>query len=348
MTKPQLPPQLLSSLQAGRAVACLAVVLHHAVLSTEAFLGPLPAAVHLAGSLGYLGVDFFFVLSGFIILHTNWQDRTRPGWTRRYVAARVTRIYAPYLPVGIGLAVLYVSFPTISAVSRAWDWLPTLTLLPVGATALSVAWTLQYEICFYFVFWCAAASKRPFVVLAGWLLLIIASLSGVTGGLPPQLGGALCLEFYVGMAAAYVVRSGKLSGRTGTIGFLLAGLVGLVAAVALFEQQTQRVLVAASLGCIIVPMVRLEMGRGFTMPRTVMLLGSASYAIYLVHDPVISATVRLAQKSQLSAGFGCLVLFIAATLCGIAYHLAVERPALRRLRGFSSLRRSESFSKDLR
>lgn len=64
-------PSVISVLQAGRAIAALAVVFHHAAAYAEENLEPLPAALGALAGRGYLGVDFFFVLSGFIIYRTN-------------------------------------------------------------------------------------------------------------------------------------------------------------------------------------------------------------------------------------------------------------------------------------
>jgi hypothetical protein len=62
VAKPQI-----QSLQVFRGLAALAVVLHHASVSTGAFVADVPAWAMSVFGLGYLGVDFFFVLSGFII-----------------------------------------------------------------------------------------------------------------------------------------------------------------------------------------------------------------------------------------------------------------------------------------
>lgn len=145
---------MIQSLQAGRALASLAVVAHHAQAAVQAFAGPFAGASVF--HLGYLGVDFFFVLSGFIIFHaTVGKGRT----AAHYAKGRFQRVYLPYLPVGIGIALLYTILPQLSAASRDWAWLPTLTLAPVNqSTALSVAWTLKHETLFYTIFGLATSA----------------------------------------------------------------------------------------------------------------------------------------------------------------------------------------------
>jgi exopolysaccharide production protein ExoZ len=87
----------IQSLQVFRGLAALAVVAHHAVTSTGAFVGVVPAEVESILGMGYLGVDFFFVLSGFIIMYTHMGDSPSKGNVQRYVSKRLVRIFPPYL-----------------------------------------------------------------------------------------------------------------------------------------------------------------------------------------------------------------------------------------------------------
>jgi len=108
---------LINSLQLGRFLAAMAVVVAHAVISITAFVAPPPANIQFILSYGFLGVDFFFVLSGFIIHYTM---NTRPRPALRFALDRFTRIMLPYWPVGIVLAVAYTLFPSLSAGERSW------------------------------------------------------------------------------------------------------------------------------------------------------------------------------------------------------------------------------------
>ena len=138
---------------------------------------------------GFMGVDFFFVLSGFIILHAHGGDPPGAAAARAYAWKRVTRIYVPYLPVALALIGLYLALPGLSARTREWSLLTSLTLVPTGAPpALAAAWTLEHEMMFYVLFLAFFLARRAFpALIALWVASI---LVGIGLGLPRagQLG----------------------------------------------------------------------------------------------------------------------------------------------------------------
>ena len=91
----------LEWLEAMRGLAALWVVLHHAGLSVDHFVGSTGSQPWI--DRGVLGVDFFFVLSGFIIAFASQRLAERGGGVKEYLTARLIRIYVPYLPIGIAM-----------------------------------------------------------------------------------------------------------------------------------------------------------------------------------------------------------------------------------------------------
>jgi peptidoglycan/LPS O-acetylase OafA/YrhL len=82
----------LLSLQVGRGVAATVVLLHHAAYATGLFVEPLPALLTTVFHRGLLGVDFFFVLSGFIILNAHYDDPQAFVAFKLYAFKRIVRI----------------------------------------------------------------------------------------------------------------------------------------------------------------------------------------------------------------------------------------------------------------
>lgn len=305
-------PVIIESLQAGRAIASLAVVSHHAALAAVAFSGPFMG--YGVFELGYLGVDFFFVLSGFIIFHATVGKGKSAA---QYAQSRFRRVYLPYLPVGIGMALLYSFLPQLSAAEgRPWTWLSTLTLAPVSSdTALSVAWTLKHEILFYAIFGLGYYSGRLAMVLGIWLAAIIAA---AIAGLPASVPFApINLEFFMGIAAAVLARRGW-----GPNWLLLASAGVFALWLALGADRSMSPIAGLAFGLAMLPVIRLERRGAISVPAWLTFLGAASYAMYLVHNPVISLAARLSSSNP-------YVVFVIGTLvgtaAGIVYYWFIER-----------------------
>ena len=287
----------IECLQAGRGLAALAVVFHHSAQAAQQFIAPFPGdRVLLQGSLG---VDFFFVLSGFIIYHsTVGKGRS----VRDYAAARFRRVYLPYWPIGIAVAVMYILMPT----ARPWSWITTLTLAPIdSAPALTVAWTLQHEVLFYLLFGISYFTR---LLPLGLLLWALAILFG-----PDHLAfETINLEFFFGIAAAILVRQ-----RRAPLFLALASPLPLL----LMLVWPDRILFAAAIALLIAPLAQAEMDGRFTTHRALIFLGAISYSLYLIHYPIVAATARVVHNIP-----GLILTSVLSSLAAAtAYHFAVER-----------------------
>jgi exopolysaccharide production protein ExoZ len=292
---------VINVLQAGRGIAALAVVFTHSSLAVRDFGG---IAMTPLG-YGYLGVDFFFVLSGFIIFHST-VDRDRT--ITQYAIARFRRVYLPYWPIGLLMALAYV------AMHKPIAWLPTLTLLPVDPSpALKVAWTLQHEILFYVLFGLFYYSGLLWFGLVIWLLCII-------GGLPHLPFERINAEFFFGIAATVLFRR-----REAHWILFFGASVAVLIWVILGAGEEMRVIMGAAFAMIIAPLAQLERADRFRVPRIMVLLGAASYSLYLVHTPIIDEIGRIVP--------GWFILPAAVSLslvAGFGYHFIVEVRAVSR------------------
>jgi peptidoglycan/LPS O-acetylase OafA/YrhL len=84
-------------------------------------------------------------------------------------------------------------------------------------------------------------------------------------------------------------------------------------------------LVGLSFAFAILPTVRLEREGRFVVPSWLLLLGAASYAIYLTHGLVISAIARVAHSLPLIIAFG----IVTSVAGGLIYYFCIERPLLK-------------------
>jgi len=307
----------------------MAVVAYHSLLASTAFVQKPPHFVEAIFGRGFLGVDFFFVLSGFIIMHTHVNDAPTSKQAVSYIKKRARRIYVPYLPVSVVLIILYTALPSISLGNRDWGVFTSLTLIPSSRpAALSVAWTLIYEVMFYAIF-CSSYFFRHFALfVAAWVASIVAALLvGLTIDIPliRVFLSPLNLEFVAGMASAYACT--RISARWCPV-LIGVGLVGAATFFLALEPQPYRVLFGLALAPIVTGAVLLESQNPPLALGWLVTLGNASYAIYLVHNPIVSVVAR-ASMSLHSWALTMMLCAIAGTLAGVAYHFRVEKPGMR-------------------
>jgi exopolysaccharide production protein ExoZ len=342
MHGPRLPARergasRLCSLQAGRGIAAFWVMTYHAVPATGAFVAPIPDWLTPIFNKGYLAVDFFFVLSGFIILNAHSADPATGRALKSYVFKRLNRIYVPYLPISLFLIASYLLLPNLSRVEREWGWLTSLLLVPSSyPPALPVAWTLVHEMVFYTIFILFFIDRRVFALLVVvWTATLFAMPS--TNGQPviATLLNPMNFEFILGLCCALGYRT--IDARYG--GALIATGLGTMAMFFLGDQSA-RVLFGFGAALVILGAALKEQGLGPWIPAALVGLGDASYAIYLIHIPLMSLTSRIASRVPfLHNWLSCLMFSLCCgVVAGCAYHYWYERPALAAIRRTGALR----------
>ncbi len=325
---------VIQSLQAFRGLAALAVVAHHAVISTNAFVGLVPGRVEAVLGMGYLGVDFFFVLSGFIIMYTHMEDEGSAPAIRSYVFKRLVRIFTPYLPISIAMIALYAVLPGFSASGgRDFSLASSILLVPAEyPPALSVAWTLVHEMQFYAFFLLFYASRR--VLIAGlfmWMCVtLIVNLMFTPVGWARYPLSLLNIEFMFGVLAAWMVRARVVRISPGFLVFTGVTLASAMLAIMDVDSvSAARLFFAFGLSLVVFGFALREQRYSLAWPGLLLLAGNASYSIYLVHSPLLSVSQRLA--GWLALGWLQALIFgvVVSVFVGWLYYRLIEQPALR-------------------
>jgi peptidoglycan/LPS O-acetylase OafA/YrhL len=345
------------TVQAARGCAATAVVLSHAeiLLGSPAYLGHAP--LHDVFRAGHAGVDFFFVLSGFIICTVHRRDIGCPAALAAYGWKRLTRIYPAYW-LGLALLIVLAAMHLTAAIGltldqvAAWPLLLSVTLLPQHqAPLLGIAWTLQHEMLFYLLFGLAIASRRVgAAAFALWLaIVLVATLFRPHVGLPwapanllyDFVGSSYHLQFLLGAGIAWLVWRDRVPFprvlcAIGGVGLLLAAVLENHGAIAYLGLASQALFGIAA-ACVLAGAAAAERHGKLRAGSRAEFLGAASYAIYLVHIPVMAAVCPLLAATGLIGALpGWLltaVLAVAGIAGGIAMHLLLERPVLGILRG---------------
>lgn len=326
VTTPHQHSEKLIFLEVGRAIAALIVVLHHADQATAYFSDVAQERLFLWGQYG---VDFFFVLSGFIIFHTHRNDGRSFSRARLYAFKRVSRIYIPYLPVALAYMALLLMFQDGALANRPWSLWATFTLLPsIKISTLTVAWTLTYELTFYAFFLLAFISRRALLVASSaWSLYLVAVMLGqVTpqeGAMLATLSNPIILEFFCGGLAAYLF--GRIPSQH-RWSLLALGLVLLTLTIMFWGDQ--RAMLGPPLALIVLAAAMTSYSIPNRVTDAMIFLGAASYAIYLVHSPVVSILARVLQPLDSRFVIFCICALVGTGL-GVLYHVAFEKPVLR-------------------
>lgn len=165
-------------LQILRGFAATSVVGFHLQAAAKAELGD--PGFFSAFSGGGIGVDIFFVISGFIIFYV---AQSRAGLTRKaFILARFWRIFPPYwliltLYVLAALS-LAIALGDTSKVPNMQNLVVSYLLLPYPDHIIIIAWTLSLEVVFYIIFAFAfveGSRKRLFAAMLIWILIAQAS-----------------------------------------------------------------------------------------------------------------------------------------------------------------------------
>jgi len=351
----------LQGLDTLRAVAIgLVYVYHYMVFASHA------PTFGVLSKVGWIGVDLFFALSGYLIGNQILRAiQSDVGFSiKTFYARRFLRTLPNYYVV----LALFVFVPLMRAgatLPPVWKFL-TFTQninLQVG-TAFSHAWSLCVEEQFYLILPAAAllVASRKQAVRWGWLLVLATVLGGMVlrAWLWPQTvvdgevdwGRYYALIYYspfcrfdellagvvMAMVANFHPAAWARLARYGVV-TLIVGLLGISAVSYCFlDDASSRMfaifgypVLAFSFALLVVsalspnsPLARFRVPGAAT-------LAVWSYAIYLVHKPIIMVGAQLLKPIQITAGsgLGITILTTASLVGGALLYFCVERPFLR-------------------
>ncbi len=341
-------PTLLPPIQVLRALAAVMVAAGHAQFEVAGLAARAGLAFTPAAWLPWpAGVDVFFVISGFIIVHASSPLHGRSDARRTFLAHRIARVVPLYwLATTFVLALAWARPGLLGTGAEGPGYLAASYLFWPMARAdgavqplYSLGWTLNYEMAFYVVFALVLPLGRRAAVLGVLALLAgLVVIGRVAGPLPVALAfwsDPIVLEFACGAGLALARQEGlRLPG--------LARLVLAVAGLALLSLAGEtpalpRCLAWGGPALLLVAAAALgpasEAGRRL---RPAILLGDASYALYLAHPFVVRGLRLVAEASGLAGAIGpgplVVPMLVLASLAAILLHRTVERPLTRAAR----------------
>ena len=326
----------LVSLQYLRAVAAMMIVFTHG-------WDQLPWLKERIPNAAQSGVDLFFVISGFIMVYVTAKAGSSAV---HFFRMRIVRIVPLYWLYTFMTAALILAAPQLFKTSAFTvphlvqslffipHWGPKGSISPM----ILLGWTLNYEMFFYVVFAVAMAimvTRRVPLAIAMLLVLPILGLfinfEGSAAG--EFYSNEIILEFIFGMLLAVLLSHGAL-GRVGTpAGWALiaAGAVGLCIGGYYFE-SSRALFFGVPAALIVAGALSIELTHRVSKMQPFLLLGDASYSIYLAHlFPIALLRFGWGKLMLPTEGLGPVLAFMAfallgGALAGVASYLLARTP----------------------
>lgn len=309
---------MLNSLQTLRAIAAWMVVLHHFAQIFFNFEEGSWFVIFFA-NYGVLGVDLFFIISGFVIYHSTARKTVTPG---HFMLHRVGRIVPAYWLFTLLTALIVYSFDGLIRLTELDPWflLKSMFFLPAANPSgiglyplLTVGWTLNYEMAFYLVF-CLSLFLPKHYRLVGVTLGIVCIQMGLSrlGGAFAFYSGKLMFEFLIGIAVAVMYSRGWVQ----RINLSLA--IGMMIVSFFFIAAKEYGFAYFKIGIPLIVIAAISQEKWFQGLSFMRALGDWSYSTYLSHVLVLSIAYRVSLVWQLNPylalSAACIVIMLVSWL----------------------------------
>lgn len=347
----------IESIQILRGLAALSVVLFH----YRFYLVPDGADRTIPDQLfgwGAIGVDLFFVISGFIMVYVTHDKVAGLKSSGSFVVNRLTRIIPAYYIIllfafltGGAMSTFHYSDKTANLLS-ALTFHPYLTdpapLYIDSNSMYNIRWTLNYELYFYLAFSICMIFKNRLLALGAWFLaplfsayFLMPEITFSTSGYNLNsvwarfLTNPIILEFGVGVLTgyAYIALNKIVKSKYCILSF--ACLVVISIGIIKHKIGGYNLLSALSFSFLVLCFaLESEHIVKFT-PRFFVTLGNISFSWYLLHIPLASFIVGKVEKANpnvMHSTLGFAALLIASISVAFLSHKYVEVKLTKKIR----------------
>jgi peptidoglycan/LPS O-acetylase OafA/YrhL len=309
---------------------------------------------------GAMGVDLFFLVSGFIMVYTTVDSDGSIGGTKTFLIKRFARIWPVYALIVLLRMIVAVAFlpdhPSWMDVAKSLVFLPVdARKPPYFDLPYPIGWTLNFEAYFYLVFGMSLlAGRYRWAAFFGWMAITLIGLPWIVTGavsLNPQHDYAIGLDYIDQMVnpiiwdfvAGVLVGLFYVSHWRVPYPRLVMGLMGATVAAAVwwsspghanFHGITQW---GAPLAVLFALLAMAYKDKSPNPPRFMVWLGQISFSLYLVHliafDALSTAIKPINPEWKHSPLYALAQLTLAIALAWISYRLLEKglSESLRRL-----------------
>jgi peptidoglycan/LPS O-acetylase OafA/YrhL len=311
----------LSSLDLLRGLAAVAVCFFHFTHGNKEFLSE-SNFLYISGRVGFLGVDVFFVISGFVIPYAMYRGNYHIRDFGRFLTKRVVRIEPPYL-VSIAMVL-------------ALNWISTLSPAYRGA-AFAINWPalglhFGYLNAFFNypwvndVYWTLAIEFQYYLLIAMIFPLLVHTVKRYAYGVL-LLGAVMSLfinehSLILNYSILFIVGILLFQFHIGYLKKKEFGSCLLIALILLYVKFDNRYLAAALLPYFFITYFEFH-------GRISKFLGNISYSLYLVHIPIGGRIINLCENFVQNEMVRSLFVFVALGISIFAawlFFIIIEKP----------------------
>lgn len=330
---------MLNNIQALRAIAALLVVMHHAGAHYSA-MGGNNAVILTLAQWGYVGVDLFFVISGFIITHTTMSKPRGLQGAATFAWHRLARIFLGYWPFFAVAVAMAIYLPPHSLSS--FDLIGSFLLLNPDSNGLVVpiSWSLSFELYFYALF--VLTFWVPHRLLPKFILGALAVVVLASAVFPPDyraepyfFRSGFLIEFFMGAAVRILsTQASEAKIRPWLFAAVAIGTTAglLIGAISLPYRAFTFGIAGAAVVALLVSFPN-KPRRGVW--SVIDAIGDSSYTIYLSHLSLISLFYHTGLRDffTTSAGplpeIGLAALLVTCIAFSHGFYRLVELPVYR-------------------
>ena len=321
---------------------------------------------------GYLAINFFFALSGFIITYVHLKEIQHSRSVRKFILKRFVRVYPLYwlvllFTIGLESPEFKEKPSLLSAINPTTTegWIIIikniiLYPLPDSQMPLGIAWGLPYAIIFYILFaLCIKLGwKATKYIFTGWLLLILLYSFHIFSGsllLIQTVLSPLNIQILTGCIAGYFFTKRRFRIKTSVFIYLIVSIAMLTMAFIYWKGSDNRNLLFTTMVGITSSLIifytasldrdKLSKNLGSSL---LVLIGAASYSIFLTHILFIpyicialNKVLNVPVIPVLLKSILIILVLLLTIVAGVITHLIIERQVLNFLRNKLRLKRQK-------
>ncbi len=339
--------KIIVSIQYLRAVAALMVVFDHGWEQLPWFQQQFPYYI------GRAGVDIFFVISGFVMVYVT-KSGARPI---DFLRSRIIRIVPLYWILTCATAILLIWTPSLFRLNTFTINHFLLSLFFIAHSSpsepnqflpmIKLGWTLNYEMFFYVIFALAiAVSPRQRIALTTGIMILLVTIGVAIGHSESPVvnfyTSEIILEFVFGMFLARVYLAGNMAQLRWPYGYIVGtlGLAGLYIGAHYYDSEflPRAIFFGIPATAVVAGSLMIESSTTIAVRQPYLLLGDASYSIYLCHFFPIAILRMLWRNLDLPMnGWVATTAFMSACIlvgsgAGLLCYVVLEKPTLRLMR----------------